>query len=104
MCCRKMIAPPEDAAKPSLYPRIDPAVIMAIAHGGHLLLGRQARWVPGRYSLLAGERQPPTFQHNTEHTDPGIMAMAHGGHLLLGAGGLGARYSLLAGDQEEVVF
>ncbi|KAL2653314.1 hypothetical protein R1flu_021442 [Riccia fluitans] len=36
------------------YPRMDPAVIMLVTCGNYLLLGRQARWDPGRYSLLAG--------------------------------------------------
>lgn len=51
---RKLISPPEQPAKPSLYPRIDPAVIMAVTAGDHILLGHQSRWVDGRYSLLAG--------------------------------------------------
>ena len=37
-----------------MYPRIDPAVIALVTCGGHALLGRQARWAPGRFSLLAG--------------------------------------------------
>eukprot|EP00252_Welwitschia_mirabilis_P000716 TRINITY_DN10687_c0_g1_i1.p1 TRINITY_DN10687_c0_g1~~TRINITY_DN10687_c0_g1_i1.p1 ORF type:complete len:385 (+),score=53.84 TRINITY_DN10687_c0_g1_i1:205-1359(+) len=37
-----------------IYPRLDPAVIMAVAHGDYILLGRQSHWEPGRYSLLAG--------------------------------------------------
>jgi NADH pyrophosphatase NudC (nudix superfamily) len=58
-CCvtiarRKLITPPQQPAKPSLYPRIDPAVIMAVTAGDHILLGHQSRWVDGRYSLLAG--------------------------------------------------
>ena len=36
------------------YPRIDPAVIALVTCEGHALLGRQSRWPPGRYSLLAG--------------------------------------------------
>ena len=52
--CRKLITPPDQPAKPSLYPRIDPAVIMAVTAGDHILLGHQSRWVDGRYSLLAG--------------------------------------------------
>eukprot|EP00850_Spirogloea_muscicola_P022208 SM000282S10611 [mRNA] locus=s282:129231:134059:- [translate_table: standard] len=34
--------------------RHDPAVIMLVTAGNHVLLGRQARWEKGRYSLLAG--------------------------------------------------
>lgn len=37
-----------------VYPRLDPAVIMVIADGDYVLLGRQSKWEPGRYSLLAG--------------------------------------------------
>lgn len=37
------------------YPRMDPAVIMAIHdRDDRLLLGRNAAWGPGRYSVLAG--------------------------------------------------
>lgn len=37
------------------YPRIDPAVIMAIHdQDDNLLLGRNTAWGPGRYSVLAG--------------------------------------------------
>ncbi|KAI5076772.1 hypothetical protein GOP47_0008837 [Adiantum capillus-veneris] len=38
----------------SIYPRLDPAVIVLVTCGEYLLLGRQSRWKPGRYSLLAG--------------------------------------------------
>ena len=37
-----------------MFTRIDPAVIMAVTHGDWILLGRQARWRPGQFSLLAG--------------------------------------------------
>jgi NAD+ diphosphatase len=40
------------------YPRVDPAVIVAVSDGQHLLLGRQASWTPGRYSLVAGFVEP----------------------------------------------
>lgn len=41
------------------YPRTDPAVIAAIGDGGdHLLMGRQASWPKGRYSVLAGFVEP----------------------------------------------
>jgi NAD+ diphosphatase len=37
------------------FPRTDPVVIMAVHDGRErLLLGRQPRWPPGRYSTLAG--------------------------------------------------
>ena len=38
-----------------MYPRIDPAVIVAVGCGDWLLLGRKASWAAGRYSCLAGE-------------------------------------------------
>lgn len=40
------------------YPRVDPAVIVAVSDGEHLLLGRQASWAPGRYSVIAGFVEP----------------------------------------------
>ncbi len=40
------------------YPRIDAAVIMLVSDGERLLLGRQANWPRGRYSLLAGFVEP----------------------------------------------
>eukprot|EP00890_Picochlorum_soloecismus_P000828 jgi/Picsp_1/1746/NSC_05218-R1_nad+ diphosphatase len=38
----------------SIYPRIDPAVIVGAMHGDWILLGRKQSWRAGRYSLLAG--------------------------------------------------
>ncbi|MDO4887799.1 MAG: NAD(+) diphosphatase [Actinomycetaceae bacterium] len=39
----------------SVFPRIDPAVIMAIRNDDdELLLGHNRAWAPGRYSVLAG--------------------------------------------------
>jgi ADP-ribose pyrophosphatase YjhB (NUDIX family) len=38
----------------SVYPRLDPAVIVAVGCGDWLLLGRKASWEAGRYSCLAG--------------------------------------------------
>ena len=41
------------------FPRTDPAVIMAVHDGGdRLVLGRQAVWPPGRFSILAGFVEP----------------------------------------------
>lgn len=40
------------------YPRVDPAVIVAVGDGARLLLGRQASWVPRRYSVIAGFVEP----------------------------------------------
>lgn len=42
-----------------LYPRSDPAVIMAVVDDAdRLLLGRAPAWAPGRYSVLAGFVEP----------------------------------------------
>lgn len=40
------------------FPRTDPVVIMLITHGNRLLLGRNAQWPEGMYSLLAGFVEP----------------------------------------------
>ena len=40
------------------YPRVDPAVIMAVSDGQRLLLGRQPGWAPRRWSVLAGFVEP----------------------------------------------
>ena len=40
------------------YPRVDPVVIMLATHGDRVLLGRQPRYPPGRYSALAGFVEP----------------------------------------------
>ncbi len=47
-----------DGCESEHYPRIDSAVIMLVSDGERLLLGRQASWPPGRYSLLAGFVEP----------------------------------------------
>jgi NAD+ diphosphatase len=40
------------------FPRTDPVVIMLITHGNKLLIGRNAAWPEGMYSLLAGFVEP----------------------------------------------
>ena len=41
------------------FPRVDPAVIMLVHDGGdRVVLGRQAIWPPGRFSILAGFVEP----------------------------------------------
>lgn len=40
------------------FPRIDPAIIVAISHAGRLLLARQSTWPARRYSVLAGFVEP----------------------------------------------
>jgi NAD+ diphosphatase len=42
----------------SHFPRTDAAVIMLVAHGDRVLLGRRAAWPAGRYSVLAGFVSP----------------------------------------------
>jgi NAD+ diphosphatase len=40
------------------FPRIDPAIITLITDGERALLGRQAKWPPGRFSTIAGFVEP----------------------------------------------
>ncbi|MFC4726711.1 NAD(+) diphosphatase [Coralloluteibacterium thermophilus] len=40
------------------YPRTDAAIIVAVTDGERLLLGRQASWPAGRYSVIAGFVEP----------------------------------------------
>jgi NAD+ diphosphatase len=40
------------------HPRTDPVVIMLVTAGDRVVLGRQPRWPPGRYSALAGFVEP----------------------------------------------
>lgn len=40
------------------FPRTDPVVIMSVEHEGRILLGRQPRFPPHRYSALAGFVEP----------------------------------------------
>ncbi len=40
------------------FPRVDPVVIMLAEHEGRVLVGRQHRYPPGRYSALAGFLEP----------------------------------------------
>jgi len=40
------------------FPRVDPVTIMLVEHEGRLLLGRQPRFPPRRYSALAGFVEP----------------------------------------------
>jgi NAD+ diphosphatase len=49
----------DPATGAELFPRTDPAVIMLVHDGGdRCILGRQAVWPPGRYSILAGFVEP----------------------------------------------
>jgi NAD+ diphosphatase len=40
------------------YPRVDPVTIMLVEHDGNVLLGRQPRFPPKRFSALAGFLEP----------------------------------------------
>ncbi|MDE1886519.1 MAG: NAD(+) diphosphatase [Gammaproteobacteria bacterium] len=42
----------------TLYPRVNPAVIMLVTHGERCLLGRQPEWAANRFSTLAGFVEP----------------------------------------------
>jgi NAD+ diphosphatase len=49
----------DEATGAELFPRTDPAVIMLVHDGGdRCVLGRQAVWPPGRFSILAGFVEP----------------------------------------------
>ncbi|WP_225009084.1 NAD(+) diphosphatase [Novosphingobium percolationis] len=47
-----------EACKAEHYPRVDPVTIMLVECDGELLLGRQPRFPPKRYSALAGFVEP----------------------------------------------
>jgi len=42
----------------TLFPRVDPAIIVLVSNGKECLLGRQAGWPEGRYSTIAGFVEP----------------------------------------------
>lgn len=42
----------------SIFPRVDPAIIVLVEHGNRCLLGRQPGWPEGRYSTIAGFVEP----------------------------------------------
>jgi NAD+ diphosphatase len=46
------------ACSASHFPRTDPVAIVAVKHGGRLLLARQPHFPPGMYSALAGFIEP----------------------------------------------
>jgi len=52
-----MICTAEDCMS-SVFPRLDPAVIVLVTDGSRALLGRQASWPEGRYSTIAGFVEP----------------------------------------------
>ncbi|MGX7895811.1 NAD(+) diphosphatase [Tsuneonella sp. HG222] len=46
------------ACKAQHFPRTDPVTIMLVENAGRILLGRNSRFPPGRYSALAGFIEP----------------------------------------------
>lgn len=42
----------------TIFPRVDPAIIVLVSRGDHCLLGRQKDWPEGRYSTIAGFVEP----------------------------------------------
>ena len=42
----------------TVYPRISPAIIVAVIKGNEILLARSSRFPPGRYSVIAGFVEP----------------------------------------------
>lgn len=62
------------------FPRIDPAIIVIVTHGGRCLLGRQPSWPKGRYSSLAGfvehgeTLEAAVIREVREETDIQVMA------------------------------
>jgi NAD+ diphosphatase len=48
----------EAACGATWFPHTDPVVIMLVTHGDRCLLARQAKWLPGLYSTLAGFVEP----------------------------------------------
>jgi NAD+ diphosphatase len=55
---RQRYSRPENARGHLSYPRISPAVIVAVVKGDKLLLARARRFPPGLYSVLAGYVEP----------------------------------------------
>jgi len=47
-----------DSCGRHIFPRVDPAIIVLVAHGQRCLLGRQPSWPEGRYSTIAGFVEP----------------------------------------------
>ena len=48
----------DGTCKAEHYPRVDPVTIMLVEHQGNVLLGRQPRFPPKRFSALAGFIEP----------------------------------------------
>jgi len=71
----------DKACSIQFFPRVDPAIIVLVAHGDECLLGRQAHWPEGRYSTVAGFVEPGESLEDAvrrevlEETDVGIGAV-----------------------------
>lgn len=48
----------EDKCAKTIFPRVDPAIIVLVSDGNECLLGRQSNWPEGRYSTIAGFVEP----------------------------------------------
>jgi NAD+ diphosphatase len=48
----------DDHCGRQVFPRVDPAIIVLVAHGERCLLGRQSSWPEDRYSTIAGFVEP----------------------------------------------
>ena len=63
------------------YPRVDPAVIVAVSDGERLLLGRQPGWPPRRWSVVAGFVEPGETLEQTVvrevREETGVRVHAH---------------------------
>lgn len=97
------------------FPRTDPVVIMLILHGDEVLIGRQSRFLPGMYSLLAGFMEPgetiedAVRRETREETSVEVGPVAYLGcqpwpfpsNLMLGCVGL-ARSTAITVDETEL--
>lgn len=54
----RICAPDDGGCGAEHFPRVDPVTIMLAEHGGRVLVGRQHRFPPKRYSALAGFVEP----------------------------------------------
>lgn len=48
----------DDQCATTIFPRVDPAIIVLVSNGDECLLGRQTNWPEGRYSTIAGFVEP----------------------------------------------
>ncbi|MDH5500087.1 MAG: NAD(+) diphosphatase, partial [Gammaproteobacteria bacterium] len=48
----------DPACAQTIFPRVDPAIIVLVSNGPQCLLGRQSSWPEGRYSTIAGFVEP----------------------------------------------